>query len=165
MPHLRTARLELKPFTQALAQTVLEDRDRFADALGVRVPSAWPGPDLAEALPFFAQEPSLGDWSVLLVHTEDGVLVGEMGFKGGPDAQGDVELGYSLIPAYRGQGLTSEAAAALVPWALRQPGVRGVIAECALDNAASIGVLRRVGFVQFDNDGTMLRWRFQPRRR
>ncbi|MBU8898686.1 hypothetical protein DRW03_31785 [Corallococcus sp. H22C18031201] len=160
MPHLRTTRLELKPFTQHLAREAMEDRRRFESALGVRVHPAWPGRDVAEALPFFASQPALGEWDTLLVHTRDSVLVGDMGFKGGPDEHGDVELGYSVVPEYRQQGLATEAARAMVAWAFQQPGVRAVVAECTRDNAASIGVLRRVGFRPVPNeDPLLLRWR------
>jgi RimJ/RimL family protein N-acetyltransferase len=53
-------------------------------------------------------------------------------------------------------------ATALAAWALAQPGVRAVTAECLAGNGASIRVLDKVGFTQNGrhtaDDGVLLRW-------
>jgi RimJ/RimL family protein N-acetyltransferase len=48
--------------------------------------------------------------------------------------------------AARRRGYASEAAAALVTWALEQPGVETIVAACDADNATSILTLDRIGF-------------------
>ena len=74
------------------------------------------------------------------------VLVGGGGFKGAPTDDGDVELGYSLLPQFYRRGLASELATALVGWAAAQPGVRRILAQTSAENLGSQGVLRKLGF-------------------
>jgi RimJ/RimL family protein N-acetyltransferase len=65
-----------------------------------------------------------------------------------PAAAGAVEIGYTIFSAARRRGYASEAVAALVGWAMGTGQVSTVIASVAEDNAASHGVLRRVGGFQ-----------------
>ena len=51
-----------------------------------------------------------------------------------------------MIEAFSGRGYATESAGAMCRWALAQPGVTAVEAETALDNAASIRVLAKLGF-------------------
>ncbi len=57
-----------------------------------------------------------------------------------------VELGYWLGQPYWGQGLASEAIGAALPWFCALSGARRVEAVTFADNAASIGVLTKLGF-------------------
>jgi RimJ/RimL family protein N-acetyltransferase len=75
----------------------------------------------------------------------------------GPDRS--VEIGFSLVPDRRGRGYAGEAVRALVPWALRQPGVGAVDAHCDRQNAASVRVLERAGFSLIGEDAGLLHWR------
>jgi RimJ/RimL family protein N-acetyltransferase len=74
------------------------------------------------------------------------VQVGRAHFTG-PPRNGVVEIGYSVESPFRGQGYGPEMVAALVAWALAQPGVEKVYADTAADNAPSIRMLERLGFV------------------
>jgi ribosomal-protein-alanine N-acetyltransferase len=77
----------------------------------------------------------------------DGVVIGDGGTHGEPDAAGDVELGYGLAGPYRGHGYGSEVVTALSQWLLAQPGVRRVVARGVLeDNVASRRALEGAGF-------------------
>ena len=69
------------------------------------------------------------------------------GFHAPPDADGTVEIGYSVQPQWRRQGLATEIAAGLIGWA-REQGAARCLASTSPDNAASQGVLARLGFVQ-----------------
>ncbi|HLI71283.1 MAG TPA: GNAT family N-acetyltransferase [Ktedonobacteraceae bacterium] len=162
MQEHETRRLRLIPFSLELRKAALADKDRLAELLGVRVPASWPGPDLAEALPFFISEvekhPTLPIWDGLIIHKEDATLIGDMGFKGGPDAHGRLEIGYSIIPEYRNQGYATEMACHLIGWAWQQPGVTSVVAECLDNNLGSIRVLEKVGMRRLGAEGSMLRW-------
>jgi len=157
-----TRRLQLISFTLEMKKIALVDRKQLAEQLGVQIPDIWPGPDLAEALPFFISEmekhPDLPPWDGLIIHKEQGVLIGDMGFKGGPDAAGRVEIGYSILPAYRNQGYATEMACHLIAWALQQPGVHTVVAECLDNNLGSIKVLEKVGMRQAGREGELLKW-------
>ena len=58
---------------------------------------------------------------------------------------GAVEIGYSVVPAWRGRGVASRACALIVQQAW-QDGAESVVAETDDDNVASQAVLLRNGF-------------------
>jgi ribosomal-protein-alanine N-acetyltransferase len=166
---LRTKRLDLLPCSFQVAQAVVQDRDGLKSLLGVQVPDNWPAQDLQEFLPTYAQQlqadPSLLGWGTwLMIHRAERTVIGDLGFKGRPDDEGTVEIGYSVLPAYRRQGFASEAVRALVDWALAQQGVRGIVAECNADNTPSIHVLEKVGMQRLETGGTLLRWEVRNKR-
>jgi RimJ/RimL family protein N-acetyltransferase/Fe-S-cluster containining protein len=85
-------------------------------------------------------------------------LVGSVGFKGPPDKEGAVEMGYSVLPVHQGRGLATEMSAALVGWAAEQ-GAHIVQAQAKPANPASIRVLEKLGFQEIgigDQPGTLL---------
>ena len=96
-----------------------------------------------------------GPWQV--IERETGLLVGGAGFKGAPDDEGAVEIGYGLALASRGRGLATEAVVALVEHALGR-GATLVRAECDADNAASRRVLERAGFALVEEAGDATWW-------
>jgi RimJ/RimL family protein N-acetyltransferase len=75
----------------------------------------------------------------------DAVVVGDIGFHGPPDPELAVEIGYSVVPAWRGRGVASRACALILQQAW-QDGADTVIAETDTDNVASQAVLLRNGF-------------------
>jgi RimJ/RimL family protein N-acetyltransferase len=99
--------------------------------------------------PFFAY---------VIVRRADGLAVGDAGFHGPPGADGEVEVGYALVPRARGAGLATESVALLVGWALAQPGVGAVSARVEPGNPASVRVLERLGFVADGRRGEHLRY-------
>ena len=70
----------------------------------------------------------------------------EVGFHGPPNADGEVEIGYALVPAARGMGLARESVELLVAWAQSQPGVRVITARVDHGNVASERLLERLHF-------------------
>lgn len=82
-----------------------------------------------------------------------------LGFKGPPDNDGAVEIGYGIAPAYEGKGYTTEVVCALVGWAFSQPGCLAVTANTQQDNPASQRVLEKNGFHLSGLDNEMLYWR------
>ncbi len=83
---------------------------------------------------------------------------GLAGFKGLPDAAGEVEIGYGIDPICQGHGYMTEAARALIEWAFQSPTCRAVIAPNTL-NPASNRVLEKVGMVVYEETGTARSWR------
>ena len=75
-------------------------------------------------------------------------VVGDIGFHGPPDAEGMVEIGYSVAEPWRRRGFATEAALALSAWAARQPGVRRLRASVAPDNVASLRVAAQLGLTE-----------------
>jgi RimJ/RimL family protein N-acetyltransferase len=61
------------------------------------------------------------------------------------DALDDVDLGYAFLPEWRGRGYAFEAGAAVLAYAPTL-GLQRVVAITSPDNAASNGLLRKLGF-------------------
>jgi RimJ/RimL family protein N-acetyltransferase len=74
------------------------------------------------------------------------MLIGSAGYKGPPDSEGTVEIGYGIVRDRRRQGYATEAAVGLSRHALAHVEVDRVIAETLPELAPSIGVLRKAGF-------------------
>jgi ribosomal-protein-alanine N-acetyltransferase len=143
-------------------KAAIAGKDRLAELLKVAIPTTWPGPDLAEALPAFAQnmekEPEAPTWVGLIIHKTDRTLIGDMGFHGAPDENGAVEIGYSIVPKYRNQGYATEMVRALIHWAFQQTEIKVVTAETLKENTASIKVLTKVGMNCLATEDEWLKW-------
>jgi [ribosomal protein S5]-alanine N-acetyltransferase len=163
---ISTARLRLVPITFDVARAALNDRDMLEELVGATVPEEWPNPDFAEALTFIRADlkrnPSYALWTRLIVHSADGTVVGDAGFKSTPDESGTVEIGYGVVSAYRNDGIAGEATGALIDWAFSQDAVRCVTAECYEDNPASARVLEKLGMrrtgTERGKNGTLIKW-------
>lgn len=70
-----------------------------------------------------------------------------------------VSFGYHLARSEWGRGFATEAAQAIVQWALDQPEVYRVWTVCDVENHASARVLEKVGLVR---EGTLKRWGIHP---
>ena len=162
VPTLETKRLQLIPFTLDLKKAAMNDRARLVEMLGVYVPEHWPEPDLVEALPVFVEKmekaPSEPVWDWIAIHRLDQAVIGGIGFMGGPDKDGVVEVGYDIIPEYRKQGYATEMARSLIAWAFQETDIKVVTASCHDDNIGSIKVLENVGMRRLEPDGNMLKW-------
>jgi len=93
-----------------------------------------------------------------LIRKEDRIVVGSADFKDIPNENGEVEIGYGLGKEFEHNGYMTEAAKAMCDWALKQNGVKNVIAETDLEGLASQKILERCGFKN-DKQGETLWWR------
>jgi ribosomal-protein-alanine N-acetyltransferase len=159
---LSTGRLELRPLPAAAAVSLTDDREAASRVLGATLPPDWPQRDLLDVLPLQAaaatSDECFGVW--VMIERETGTVIGDIGFIGPPDDGGLVEIGYSVIPDRRRRGYATEAAQAMVDWALRQPDVSVVVAGCNKDNLPSIRMLERIGFLQTGEADGQIRWRY-----
>ncbi len=87
------------------------------------------------------------DWFCLWDFYLDGKVIGGACFKGQPDENGCVEIGYGIDDDFQNQGFATEAITRLTEWALAQEDVKGVLFEIEKENAASIKVAERIGAV------------------
>lgn len=151
MTRLAGPRVALVPAPRALAVAV-SDHDGPATqaalaAAGLSRGAGWPHADSLDALAGAAVDPEPDPEGTWLVVVGDEV-VGDCGWRGRPDADGVVELGYGLAEPWRGRGLGTEAVAVLAAWTEAQPGVRVVAAQVLVGNEASLRLLSRLGFTE-----------------
>ena len=183
---IRTSRLRLVPLPAA-------DHLRMARGRAPRSVQAPPefleGPDPVPAWLHerhgirTARDPAAARWLLRAMLLPDGTMAGHIGFHDVPSptgvaladptfegelpvADGPVaELGYTVFTAHRRRGYATEAAEAMVAWALHREGIGGVLATTALGNAASQRVLTHAGLRVIgrcrDDDGTqeLVWWR------
>lgn len=149
---IRTRRLELQPAGTAELEAELAGRAFLEECLGARVPPDWP-PELYDeaalrhTLDVVESAGGESAWALYyMVDRAVGVAIGVCGFKGPPDADGVVEIGYSVVPAFRRKGYATEAVSGLVTRAFAEPLVSRVVAQTFTSLAASVGVLEKLGF-------------------
>jgi RimJ/RimL family protein N-acetyltransferase len=82
-----------------------------------------------------------------LIEKRTGLCVGGIGFKGPPDDDRAVEIGYGICASRQGLGLMSEAVERLCQLARSQGALR-VTAETDVTNLASQRVLEKSGFTR-----------------
>ncbi len=95
-----------------------------------------------------------------LVLEKDNKKIGGALFKGGPNQNGEVEIGYGINDEFQCQGYASEGIGAMVQWAMEQEGVLSVIAETEKDNIASEKVLQHIGMIKYSETDTDYLWRY-----
>jgi ribosomal-protein-alanine N-acetyltransferase len=142
---------------------VAGDRAVVERSLDARLPAGWPDAELLEFLPLYStylrERPhALGYGVWLLVESGTRTVVGSSGFRGLPDADGELEIGYGIHPDYRNRGYATEAVRALVAWGLSQPGVALVRAHCDPANAPSARVAAKAGLIEDGETGGLMRW-------
>lgn len=146
---LETERLSLREFTPLDAPFLLRLVNepgwiRNINDPGVRTPDealAWAEGRLFKAY----RELGHGFWGV--VRREDGELVGMCGLFKRP-ALPEPDLGYALLAEHEGRGYALEAARACVAHARERFGWPELMAITAPDNAASVALLGKLGFVE-----------------
>jgi ribosomal-protein-alanine N-acetyltransferase len=94
----------------------------------------------------------------VLVDDETGAVVGGAGFHAAPDENGMVEAGYGVDPAYRRRGYARAALLLMIDQARSDPAVRVFRVTVSPDNAASLGLVAQLPFVEVgeqwdDEDG------------
>ena len=86
------------------------------------------------------------NWGISL--KDDPTLIGTIGFWRLLKEHFRAEIGYLLHPQHWGKGLVSEAIAAVMEYGWNDMGLHSVEANVNPQNAASIRVLQKAGFVQ-----------------
>lgn len=60
-------------------------------------------------------------------------------------ALADVDVGFAFLPAFRGRGYATEAAAAVLAWGKEKKGLQRIIAIVSPENVGSARVLEKIG--------------------
>ena len=168
---IETTNLKLVPCELKHFEAILTDQRQLEPMLGVTVFDNWfdfPGIAGIEAIRFSceyltAHPNALGWWAYLFIHVKDRVLIGYGGYKGEASETGMVEIGYAIIPAYRGRGLAQEAARGLIDYAFSHSHITMVDAHTLAEKNASARVLEKVGMknvgaLHDPDDGEIWHW-------
>lgn len=143
-----TKRLHLRPSSEADAQRAFEIQSDWAVTQMLRMASFPPKRNEIEA--WFADHPR--EWAAGEAYRFaaflDGRMIGLVDLDEIADGEG--ELGYWFEQAAWGQGFASEAATAVVRFAVSQAGLQSLRSGHAADNAASGRILTRLGFRLLD---------------
>ncbi len=154
---LQTTHLDLVATTLLHVDAELAGREQLAELLGVVVPKDWPPAGVNRELltnlrARLAAEGrgSVGwyGWYAITRRSalQPQTLVGVGSFFGPPGADGTVELGFAVLPAFRGRGHATEVATALVSHALEQPNVERIVSHARAADRPTLAVLLRCGF-------------------
>jgi RimJ/RimL family protein N-acetyltransferase len=169
-PSHETARLTLQPYLPDQLLALRDGVSEFEERIGVRAAAG-----LRE---FFVSDEVSPHWlerlrravgpdpwvfGFAVIHRDDQCVIGAASFKGPPDDDGVVEIAYGIVPAYQGNGYATEAAAALVEFAMERVEVCTIRAHTMPDGNASMRVLVKAGFqlvgdVVDEEDGLVCRW-------
>lgn len=145
---LTTERLILIPMNHDQVRSVMIGEEIPHHGTSIEKDPHWPRKDTLDILPVAdqileAQEHPSGFEIWMIVRRDTQTVIGDIGFHGPPDSKGNVEIGYGLVETAHNQGLGSEALKALLDWAMQQPEVKSVSANCRLDNLASRRILEK----------------------
>jgi len=88
-------------------------------------------------------------------------VIGGIGFKGPPDDDREVEIGYGIVPSRQGFGYATEAVLCMADFAFRQDRLSSIVAKTDPDNVASRRVLEKSGFEEIGRDG-YFHYRLEP---
>ncbi len=138
--------------TPALLRHALAGNEILSKHLGAQIPERWTefAPESLEyTLEQLAKgEDQFGWWTYFPIWLPGEVLVGSCGFKGPPDSNGMVEIGYETAREYRGRGMASNMAYLLVEHAWTDDQVTSIQAHTIARENPSTSILRRLGFRQ-----------------
>ncbi len=152
---IQTKRLDLIPLSPAVLRAALEgDRNEIGRLLGAAVPQSWEIQRGAFELWLRQLEasPALQPWLARgMVLRSAGQLIGDIGFHSAPfnapaSALKTVELGYSVIEAWRRRGFAQEAIEALIQWACTQHRVQRFVLSISPENPASQALATKLSF-------------------
>ena len=148
---LKTERIHLFPITLDLAQTLMKNSLAFYYKFQLPWNKNWPHDGLKALMPMYAErlendsdELGFGPW--VMIDSAGDHVIGDIGFKGRPDGEGNVEIGYHVVTSERNYGYASKAVQTLCEWAFKHPDVKGIEAQCDKDNIPSQKVLINNGF-------------------
>ena len=162
---LKTKRLRIIPLSPYYLQLLLEDIKKLETELGM----IYHGVPMEEGMIEAAKElflvaltdPENYIWHTLwqFVLIDQNIIIGSACFKGVPDEDGCVEIGYGINEAYEHKGYTREAAETMCKWARNQANVKSIIAETEKDNFPSHKILKNCGMKIYKQTEESIWWR------
>lgn len=99
----------------------------------------------------------------MIIERSKNRIVAEICFKGEPDENGVVEVGYATYDEYQGNGFMTEALRGIMNWTFEQKKVTKALAETNPGNMASIRVLEKNNFSVKEKTETNVTWVLQKK--
>lgn len=104
-------------------------------------------------VPMVREDPSVNPWLIrIAVERATATIVGQVNFHAPPDEHGVIDIGYSVLPRFRGQGYATEIAHIMWSYAAHHPDVRVLRANVRPDNEPSRRIIEGAGFVKVDEE-------------
>lgn len=149
-----TPRLRVMSLDAKLTRLALHDMIGFAEALDVRVNPDWPSSDMLDLLGYLLPElektPGSQQHGGVIVRKATYEVIGDIGLhqlSGDlPKLEKGAEVGYSVVPDHRNDGVATEALIGLTKWAFERMGLLRLYAHCDRLNVPSQRVLAKAGF-------------------
>lgn len=83
-------------------------------------------------------------WTV--INKKENIIVADICFKGKPNKEGEIEIGYGTYSKYKNKGYMTETVSGIIDWARQQKNIKSIVAETNINNFASIRILKKNGF-------------------
>jgi len=133
--------------------SLADDRLLASTLIRADLPREWPGRTgrtMRYRLDQLSVDPSVQPWLLRAIVLREPLrrVIGHIGFHAPPDEGRCVEVGYTVDADYRRQGFAFEAVQALFAWANAEHAICRFRASIAPDNAPSLALARKLGFVQ-----------------
>lgn len=167
---VETERLLIRPLTYEQLDKYSRADGALENELQINVQPRYISPDLADALQQMLQAALANPdndyqfftlWT--LIDKQKLVMVGDLCFKGQPNANGEIEVGYGTHEAFWNQGYMTEALGAMIGWAEKRTDIQAILAETDQANMASCRTLTKNKFEPFRQEGDMIWWRLSMR--
>ncbi|MBL7741866.1 MAG: GNAT family N-acetyltransferase [Chitinophagaceae bacterium] len=169
---IETHRLRLICCTKEILEALFKGDEALAELLEISIPVKWT--EFGEPVFRFTYnnitkgKGHIQWWTYLPVLKKTGTLLGSCGYKGDP-GNGMVEIGYEVAEAYRGFGLATEMAKALIKRAFESNEVEYVRAHTLAAENESGSVLKNCGMQKMEElddpqDGKVWRWEIRKQK-
>ncbi|OWP75309.1 GNAT family N-acetyltransferase [Flavobacterium oreochromis] len=160
---LITERLILIPFTIEICRNILNKDYKDLEVLNLKRGKSWPDTDVLDTLPRIINnlnkvEHPTGYESWMIIKKDTLEIIGDLGFKGFNNEEGNVDLGYGIIKEERRKGYAAEAVSEIIKWAFSNKIVKEITANCLTENISSINLLNKFKFRQVKTENDMIYW-------
>lgn len=163
-----TKRLTIKPLNYSQLLKYIKNDHSLENELGLSETNITLTPEFREALeqailPSVAKKENNYLYFTLwtIIAKAENKMVGDLCFKGLPDAGGAIEIGYGTYEDFRGNGYMTEAVGGIIQWAMKQPEIKAITASTNTNNIASFTVLQRNKFIKIGESEELFHWKLE----
>ena len=167
---IQTENLILAAHLPRYLRALIRNAEEFENIAGLRVADGIRDQMLGASTEFVARveaakQSDPWQFGFAVIQKVDNVVIGTCGFPGPPDSDGVVEIAYGIAPAYQGKGYATEAARALIDFAIRDPRVKTICAHTLAERTASTRILEKCSFRKtgdaVDPENNLAVWRWE----